>query len=103
MNLIKIKVDSYLIQNDIELILKKIEEETHQNLFKDKRFRGENLMLTCPFHADGHENHPSCGILLENNSLADAGDYNCFTCGAKGHFYQFVAKCFGKSDDFGKS
>ena len=37
-----------------------------------------NLMIKCPFHAEGKERNPSMGVEQKT------GMYNCFTCGAKG-------------------
>lgn len=41
--------------------------------------------IYCPFHNDGNERKPSCGVLLEtqvrNGTTYPAGWFHCFTCG----------------------
>lgn len=43
--------------------------------FKNLRYSGENIMMSCPFHED---NSPSFGINTET------GKWNCFSCGRSG-------------------
>ncbi len=43
--------------------------------------------ICCPFHNDGNERRPSCGVLLENQvrngQEYQAGMFHCFVCGSK--------------------
>ena len=57
-----------------------------------------NIMVSCPFHKDGQERHPSCGILTVKRGDKPAGTYNCLACGARGTLEEFVSGCFGYSD-----
>lgn len=63
---------------------------------------GTSVQFSCPFHGDGNERHPSCGILTTDKHNHDrvipAGSFNCFTCGTSGTIDQFVSKVFGKND-----
>lgn len=46
---------------------------------------GNWYQIYCPFHSDGQERKPSCGVLLEdeyrNGRLYPMGFFHCFTCG----------------------
>ena len=43
----------------------------------------KNQMIACPFHDD---HHPSASLVLEGK-----GWFNCFSCGAGGNLFNFVA------------
>lgn len=66
---------------DVEYILDVLSEH---NLIKLGRRVGSYMQLTCPFHADGNERRPSCGVLMHdeyrNGRLYPAGFTHCFTC-----------------------
>jgi DNA primase len=49
----------------------------------EKRGRGAERMIRCPFHAD---NSPSCSVNLEKKV------FHCFACGAAGTILDFVAR-----------
>ena len=55
----------------------------------------ENLMVTCPFHKDGQERKPSCGIRKSD------GWVHCFTCGESCSLEQLISRCYGH-DDWGQ-
>lgn len=46
---------------------------------------GNYMQIYCPFHSDGHEHKPSCGVLLQdeyrNGRKYPAGFFHCFACG----------------------
>lgn len=48
---------------------------------------GSDIMINCPFHAEGRERNPSFGILKEDKYTAKGklskGFGNCFACGTK--------------------
>ena len=58
-------------------------------------------MCTCPFHANGKEHNPSCGVLLQQKVTKDktyeAGTVHCYTCGYTADLPQFVADLLGLS------
>ena len=68
---------------DVELILNKLSEFNYVKLHK---ITGAYYTVYCPFHKDGQERKPSCGVLLEdqykNGQLYPAGFWHCFTCNA---------------------
>lgn len=51
---------------------------------RKKRITGDWYTIFCPFHKDGKERKPSCGVLLKgqsrNGKYTEAGFFNCFTC-----------------------
>lgn len=67
---------------DVELILKKLES---MNFVRLKKRVGNYMTCYCPFHNDGNEKKPSCGVLLvdeyKGNSHYPAGWWHCFSCG----------------------
>lgn len=50
-------------------------------------------MITCPFHGNHQENHPSCGIYVGNDS-SKYGLFHCFTCGRKGYITELIQDIF---------
>ena len=68
---------------DVELILNKL--ETSQ-LIRTKKQVGNYMTCYCPFHNNGQERKPSCGVLLteenKGGSYYPAGWWHCFSCGA---------------------
>ena len=59
---------------------------------KTSRQTGNYMQVHCPFHGDGHEKKPSCGVLLTDESRAGkttkAGFWHCFSC----HYAQPMSK-----------
>ena len=53
-------------------------------LIRQARRVNDHMMIHCPFHSDNNEQHPSCGVLLEdkvnNGKKISAGHFNCFSC-----------------------
>lgn len=84
-------VDNVLFNTDVITILHDLHEELPDilNIIKDA---GNNVMVQCPFHKDGQETKPSCGI------HKGSGVYNCFTCHETGTLDEFISKCFHRDD-----
>lgn len=88
-----------IIVNDTPLnaTISDIVSELHEE-FPDKlgivKDTTDNLMVQCPFHSNGQEKKPSCGINKHS------GVFNCFACGEKGDIAEFVSKMYGR-DDYG--
>lgn len=61
-----------------------------------------NLMVTCPYHKNGREQSPSCGILLNdrnvNSKIHKAGTVHCFTCGETHTLEEMISHVYGKND-----
>ena len=101
MNLI---LNNHLIDAEISDILKKLREDNSKGYLRDiGKENNDNIKITCPFHKEGRENHPSCYVYTgrESNSL-EYGYYKCFTCGSKGPLYKLVSKCLDTGDEESK-
>ena len=57
---------------------------------------GEDLMVCCPYHKDGQERKPSCGIRKSD------GLVHCLACGETHSLPEMISYCFGYNDPFGK-
>ena len=84
----------------VEQVLKDIKLELYgTGLLKDMNNTGADLMVTCPFHSNGKERNPSCGVLLKEKTVKDkkyeAGTVHCYTCGYTADLPQFVADMLG--------
>lgn len=100
MNLI---IGNRAIDTDIYKILLKCKSELHSGKLRDIVDKGKNILITCPFHKDGKENHPSCQVYADYNGEMRPGEFHCFTCQAKGSLEKLIAQCFDESEDFSKS
>lgn len=67
---------------DIVNILEKLQSD---KLIRLNKIVGKYYSIYCPFHNNGNERKPSCGVLLsdevKNGVLYKAGWTHCFTCG----------------------
>lgn len=64
-----------------------------------------SIQVTCPFHKDGQESKPSCGILTcdvkkGDGHVSKAGAVHCFTCGYVSSLEEMISRLFGR-EDFG--
>lgn len=96
-------INNHIITAPIIDILNQIKKELVVNKLQTIQFKGDTIRVNCPVHKDGMEAHPSCGIYCGDSAEIQYGSWNCFTCGEHGTLPQFVARCFDKSDDWGKS
>jgi len=88
----------------IETPIKDIIELLRQQLFFNKihkldkiEYKQNNIRVTCPIHAGGHERTPSCDILMEDKGDTPAGTVHCFGCGYKAGIVKFIADCLNIS------
>lgn len=91
-------VKNTVIRTPIKQIVQDIQTILTNGKLRDVRQKGNELIVTCPFHKDGKESNPSCYVYCgdEKDGLRK-GAYHCFTCGSKGSFQAFVAGCFDRS------
>lgn len=68
---------------------------------------GDWHTIHCPFHKDGQERKPSCGVLLRdqyrNRQRWQAGTFHCFTCGTVKTFREgvlYILQTYCKDLDF---
>ena len=86
----------------VEQVLKDLKLQLYgAGLLREIKNTGSDLMCTCPFHANGKEHNPSCGVLLQKKVTKDktyeAGTVHCYTCGYTADLPQFVADLLGLS------
>lgn len=94
-------VNGKTINGDIKDILNKLKLEAHKpHLFKDMKNSGDYLMITCPFHSNGKEEHPSSGIVQTNTNKMEKGFFHCFACGVSYSFPEFVSRIFNSNIEF---
>ena len=53
----------------------------------------KDIMVTCPYHANGQEKRPSAGIRKSD------GQFHCFACGEVHSLPEVISYCFGYKDD----
>lgn len=76
--------------HDILLHIKKLSKKEFFATIEDK---GDNLSVTCPYHKNGQESHPSCQIYASRRGKLKFGTLHCFTCGASKSLTEVVAHC----------
>ena len=91
-----IKIDNLVFNTSIKDVLVKINEITKGEYIKDIKDGFDNIMITCPFHNNHNESHPSCGIVCDEDR-DDCGVFHCFTCGASGTLINLICECLGIS------
>lgn len=94
------QIGDIMIPAEITDILDALKVETGEpRLYK---VSGRNIQIPCPYHKDGEERKPSCGILSEDvwvkGKLYKEGQVHCFTCGETAEFIEYVSHAFGKND-----
>lgn len=66
-------------------VIKILELLASHNLVKLSKVSGSYYQVHCPFHSNGEERRPSCGVLLEdqvrNGRTYKQGNWHCFACG----------------------
>ena len=92
-----------IIDTDAEDILNKLRVECNGKYLREIRKRGDNISVSCPFHKDGQEAHPSCSVYNRtDNPKVTFGTYYCFTCNEKGSLHKLVSKVLGISNEEAK-
>lgn len=93
------------VQYDVPLlqVIEDLRDASPFDFFNTIRDLGNNIQFTCPYHADGHERKPSCGIstvdVYRNGKVVPAGTVHCFTCGTTVSLDELVSHVFGKQDN----
>ncbi|MBO7212405.1 MAG: toprim domain-containing protein [Methanobrevibacter sp.] len=72
-------------------------------MFKSIKPITNHIQFSCPFHKDGQESKPSCGITTVDVKTGDghitkAGTVHCFTCQRVCSLEEMISYCFGKND-----
>lgn len=96
-------IKNKIITPDLISILHRLQVESNYKYLNKIIQKNNYILVSCPFHKDGQEKHPSCGIVsVSNDSKLEFGLFNCFTCKTSGRLYTLVGKCLDGDDDDGK-
>lgn len=95
-------VNNYLIQTPIQNIIEQLQREIHNGKLKDVYVKGDNLVVTCPFHSDGKEDKPACSVYVGEDDELEQGFFNCFVCDEKGPFSKFVSGCLDTTEAYAR-
>jgi len=103
-------LDGIVILANVDTIIEDLRSDLRSNnilKLEDTKSTNNDLMCTCPHHANGQEHKPSCGVSLDvkvrNGKTYPAGTAHCFTCGYTADLFEFVAYCWGTTDrNYGK-
>ena len=91
MNLV---LNKRIIDADLYDILLKLREDSGGQYLGIIKKSNDNYAISCPFHKNGNEQHPSCFVYLRNdNDNVPFGYFKCFTCHEQGQLYKLVSKC----------
>lgn len=99
MNLI---INGRVIDTPIVKILKQVKSEIITGKLATYTEKHDNVIVTCPFHKNGQENHPSCNVYCGEEPTIEYGWFKCFTCGETGPLTKFIGECFNSNQEFGK-
>lgn len=99
-----IKIKNKLITEPIVDILYTVKRElTNGKLSKITSPKQGNVLISCPVHKGGKEQHPSCMVLTDTHCTdLEAGFAHCFTCGYDAPFAQVIADLFDADKSFGE-
>jgi DNA primase len=95
-------IDNHVIKEDIRAILSKLKAELTNGKLADIKYKSNQVIVTCPFHKDGRESHPSCSIYVGEDEKIPWGTFHCFTCGESGNLVKFISLCLECSDNYAK-
>ena len=81
---------------DLEEIIATLQRELSERdieLLKKTKNTPTDIMVQCPYHADGKEKKPSAGMRRSD------GQFHCFACGATHTLPEVISHCFGYDRD----
>lgn len=98
-----LRINNKIIDPNLEIILKTVRRESNSGKLKAILPKGDNVLITCPYHKDGQESHPSCQVYSRtDNNKVEYGTVHCFTCGKTTSLSELVAECFNENISFGE-
>lgn len=95
-------INNRVITTPIITILNRVKAEITNGKLAVVTEKHDNVLVTCPFHKCGKENHPSCNVYCGDSPDIEYGYFKCFTCGEQGPLHKFIGQCFDMNIDFGK-
>lgn len=84
------KIEDIIFNCELEDILNKLKSQ--RGYFQKIKLSGNDIMVQCPYHANGQERRPSAGIRKSD------GQFHCFACGEIHSLPEVISYCFGKDD-----
>lgn len=99
MNLI---INNRIIDTPLIKILKQVKSEINTEKLREFKEKHDNVIVTCPFHKNGQEQHPSGNLYCGDSPEIEYGWFKCFTCGETGPLTKFIGECFNSTTEFGK-
>ena len=98
-----LRIRNKIITESLENILYAVRRELTNGLLKDIDVKGNDIIVTCPVHKDGHERNPSCRIYnVEGDENTEYGQVHCFSCGYTASFAQLIGYVFGEGEQWGE-
>ena len=96
-------INNNYINAPIYTILLTLKSELSNGKLAQIYDKGDYCMVTCPNddHSGGREQHASCTVNYSRPEV-DYGFFHCFTCGAGGPLWKFVAECLDISEELAK-
>jgi len=90
------------IDEDLGKILYQLRSELTNGKLKDIIDKGDNYLVTCPFHKGGFERHPSCQLYCGSTKDIPFGSYHCFSCNESGSLCKFIGACLDGDESLGE-
>lgn len=99
-----IEIRNKLITEPIINILYQAQRELTNGKLRDINDADKsNILISCPCHKDGKENHASCRVLADTDCPdLEAGYAYCFSCGYSAPFAQVIGDLFDEDKKFGE-
>lgn len=95
-------VKNKVVSASVREIIETLRAETGYKYFKTIKGNDndDKLMVTCPWHKGGQENHPSCCVTnTEYSDKYEKGFFYCFTCGKRGKLTDVIAHCLNDTEE----
>lgn len=84
-------IDEKLIKDLRQYIIVK----TGKSYFNQVRNTPKSIMVSCPFHKQGQERKPSCGIKKDTDNKGLIGTVHCFTCDITTDILSMIGQILG--------
>ena len=89
-------MESDLINEQLFIDLRQyILSKTNKLYFNKIRQLSEDVMISCPYHKEGQERKPSCGVKRVSDVYGPAGTLHCFSCGATTNLSEMMKDILG--------
>lgn len=83
-------IDNHVIKKDIRSILSLLQLHITNGKLHAVKYGNLEVAVTCPFHNEGKESHPSCFIYVGEDDKTPWGTFHCFSCNESGNLVKFI-------------